>query len=153
MATTDSLNLTVKSNVPESPEVVSTMVHDAVDFLDNEHSRRCFHQSPPFEEIELIVTTEPVQPVQSSVTGFGVAHLQYKHLGTVEIPQNTSTDEPCILLNNLPPNQASSIEWVGQLEQLYHKTNTPNVSRQAQIDFIESHAPEARAQLTKKSKK
>ena len=148
----ETLHVTVLANVPESPEVVDTMVHNAVDFLGNEHVRHGPYRQPLFENIDIVVTTEPVSPVRSTVTGFGVAHLQYKQRGSVDI-QASSTNEPHVTLHNLHPHQASVIEWVGQLEQLYHTTNTGDAARKAQIDYIDTHAPEAREQVAKQMKK
>ena len=139
--TADKFSIIVRPEMPADSETIGSWIWDAIDYLDDEHVRHTYHQRPDWAHkiFTIEVQSQTAEPRDIQVDG--QLRLDYSNTGTTKLFNSNHT-------LRLEPDQASTINFVGQLEQLYHRHWTPELCHDAQLGFLAVHLPEIQKQIT-----
>lgn len=133
--TADRFSVIVRPEVTAEAETIGGWIWDAIDFLDDEHARHTYHQQPDWSDKIFTIEVQSQTAEPRDIQVGNQLRLDYSNTGTTKLfSANT--------LLHLGPDQASTINFVGQLEQLYHQHWTPELCHDAQLGFMATHLPE-----------
>ena len=139
--TADKFSVIVRPEVTAEAETIGGWIWDAIDYLDDEHARHTYHQQPDWSDKIFTIEVQSQTAEPRDIQVGNQLRLDYSNTGTTKL---FGSNTPL----HLEPDQATTINFAGQLEQLYHQHWTPELCHDAQLGFIATHLPEISAEIT-----